>query len=198
MVETGSLHDAFVDQLRDSCDAKRQLLKALPKLARAQRGGTEGGVRRTARTDTHPHRAPRPGVRRAPRARERTPLRRHGGILEEALNVLPDPLDDATRDACLIAGAQRAMHYAIASDGVLTAWALMLQQIEAAELLQETLSEQKATDALLGTLAECGINAMAAGATRRPVVLGVYPCPCRSTPCCTADPRAARATRLLA
>jgi ferritin-like metal-binding protein YciE len=178
MVETGSLHDAFVEQLRDTYDAKRQLLKALPKLARASsavelEAAFEGQLEQTR---TH--------IERLEQVFDILHVRAGvchcigmAGILEEALNVLPESLDDATRDACLIAGAQRAMHYAIASDGVLTAWALMLQQVEAAELLQETLGEQKAADAVLGTLAERGINAMAAGASRRPVVLGQAPVP---------------------
>lgn len=178
MVETGSLHDAFVDQLRDAYDAKRQLLKALPKLARAASAVELEAAFEAQLEQTRTH------IERLDQVFDVLHVRASGrhcvgmaGILEEALNVVPEPLDDATRDACLIAAAQRAMHYAIASDGVLTAWALMLQQIEAAELLQETLSEQKATDAMLGTLAEHGINAMAAGASRRPVVLGKAPAP---------------------
>ncbi len=178
MVEAGSLHDAFVAQLRDTYDAKRQLLKALPRLARASSAVELEAAFEEQLEQTRTH------IERLEQVFDLLHVRAGGhhcvgmaGILEEALNVLQDPLDDATCDACLIAGAQRAMHYAIASDGVLTAWALMLQQIEAAELLQETLSEQKTTDATLGTLAERGINAMAAGAIRRPVVLGEAPAP---------------------
>ncbi len=67
-------------------------------------------------------------------------------------------------DACLIAGGQRAEHYEMAAYGSLIAWARVMQHTEAAELLQETLDEEKAADKKLSSLAEGGINQEAADA----------------------------------
>ena len=65
-------------------------------------------------------------------------------------------------DACLIAAGQRAEHYEMAAYGTLVAWARAMGHTEAADLLQETLDEEKAADETLTTLAEGGINQEAA------------------------------------
>jgi ferritin-like metal-binding protein YciE len=65
-------------------------------------------------------------------------------------------------DACLIAAGQRAEHYEMAAYGTLVAWAKAMQHTDAAELLQETLDEEKAADEKLTSLAEGGINQDAA------------------------------------
>ena len=67
-------------------------------------------------------------------------------------------------DACLIAGGQRAEHYEMAAYGTLVAWARALGHAEAADLLQQTLDEEKAADEKLSSLAEDGINQEAADA----------------------------------
>ena len=67
-------------------------------------------------------------------------------------------------DACLIASGQRAEHYEMAAYGTLVAWALAMGHNEAADLLQQTLDEEKAADEKLSSLAEEGINQEAADA----------------------------------
>jgi ferritin-like metal-binding protein YciE len=67
-------------------------------------------------------------------------------------------------DACLIAAGQRAEHYEMAAYGTLVAWARAMGHDEAADLLQETLDEEKAADEKLSSLAEGGINQGAADA----------------------------------
>jgi ferritin-like metal-binding protein YciE len=67
-------------------------------------------------------------------------------------------------DACLIAAGQRAEHYEMAAYGTLVAWAQAMGHTEAAKLLQQTLSEEKAADKKLSGLAEGGINQSAADA----------------------------------
>jgi ferritin-like metal-binding protein YciE len=67
-------------------------------------------------------------------------------------------------DACLIASGQRVEHYEMAAYGTLVAWAQAMGHTEAAELLQETLDEEKAADEKLTSLAEGGINQEAADA----------------------------------
>ena len=88
------------------------------------------------------------------------------GIIEEGKSVMEEDFDDATMDACLIAGGQRAEHYEMAAYGSLIAWAQAMGHTEAADLLQETLDEEKAADEKLSSLAEGGINQEAAHASK--------------------------------
>jgi ferritin-like metal-binding protein YciE len=84
------------------------------------------------------------------------------GIIEEGQAKLEEDFDETTMDACLIAAAQRVEHYEMAAYGTLVAWARVLEHTEAAELLQETLDEEKAADEKLTAIAEGGINQAAA------------------------------------
>jgi len=77
---------------------------------------------------------------------------------------MEEDFDEATMDACLIAGGQRAEHYEMAAYGTLVAWARAMGHTEAADLLQETLDEEKTADEKLSSLAESGINRDAADA----------------------------------
>ena len=79
---------------------------------------------------------------------------------------MEEDFDDATLDACLIAAGQRAEHYEMAAYGTLVVWARALGHNEAAELLQQTLDEEKAADEKLSGLAEGGINQSAADASK--------------------------------
>ena len=85
------------------------------------------------------------------------------GIIEEGKSIMEEDFDDATMDACLIAAGQRAEHYEMAAYGTLVAWARAMGHDEAADLLQQTLDEEKAADEKLSALAEGGINQEAAG-----------------------------------
>jgi len=87
------------------------------------------------------------------------------GIIEEGKSIMEEDFDDDTMDACLIAAGQRAEHYEMAAYGTLVAWARAMGHSEAADLLQETLEEEKAADEKLSSLAEGGINQNAAEAT---------------------------------
>jgi hypothetical protein len=77
---------------------------------------------------------------------------------------MEEDFDEATMDACLIASGQRAEHYEMAAYGTLVAWAKAMGHTEAADLLQQILDEEKATDEKLSGLAEGGINQEAASA----------------------------------
>jgi ferritin-like metal-binding protein YciE len=77
---------------------------------------------------------------------------------------MEEDFDDETMDACLIAAGQRAEHYEMAAYGTLVAWARIMGHTDAADLLQETLDEEKAADEKLSSLAEGGINQGAAEA----------------------------------
>ena len=83
------------------------------------------------------------------------------GIVEEGSDVLAEEFDEDVMDAAIIAAAQRAEHYEIAAYGTAAAWAEALGLAEVADLLGQTLEEEKAADQKLTELAERGINAAA-------------------------------------
>ena len=163
MAETQTLQDAFIDELRDVYDAEKQLIKALPKLARAAnslqlRGAFESHLEET-----------KGQVERLEQVFASLDEKVQGkhcdgieGIIEEGDAIMEEDFDLMAMDACLIAAGQRAEHYEIAAYGSLIAWARSLGHAEAAELLEQTLSEEKAADEKLTALGEGGINDEAA------------------------------------
>ncbi len=84
------------------------------------------------------------------------------GIIEEGKSMMEEDFDETAMDASLIAGAQRVEHYEMAAYGTLVAWARVMGHTQAADLLEQTLDEEKAADEKLTTLAEGGINQDAA------------------------------------
>jgi ferritin-like metal-binding protein YciE len=165
MPEPKSFHEVFIDELRDAYDAEKQLTKALPKLARAALSEelrsafedhlmeTEGHVTRLEQVFA--------SLQEKPRGKHCDGI---AGIIEEGKSILEEDINESALDACLIAAGQRAEHYEMAAYGSLIAWARAMEHTEAAELLQETLDEEKAADEKLSSLAEGGINAEAAQA----------------------------------
>jgi ferritin-like metal-binding protein YciE len=165
MAELGTLHDAFIDELRDTYDAERQLLKALPKLAKAS---TAPELRAAFESHLEETRGQVERLEQVFASLDEKVRGKHcegmAGIIEEGKSVMEEEFDEATMDACLIASGQRSEHYEIAAYGTLVAWARAMGHTEAADLLQETLDEEKAADEKLSSLAEGGINQEAAGA----------------------------------
>ena len=169
MAQAGTLRDAFIDELRDAYDAEKQLTKALPKLAKAATSPelseaftahleeTKGQIGRLERVFQH--------LDEKVRGKHCDGI---AGIIEEGKATMAEDFDDTTMDACLIAAGQRAEHYEMAAYGTLVAWANAMGETEAAELLQETLDEEKAADEKLSALAEGGINQGAADASESP------------------------------
>src|SRR5687767_10964858 len=165
MAESGTLHDAFLDELRDTYDAEKQLTKALPKLAKA---ASSPELRKAFESHLEETRAQIERLEQVFENLEEKVRGKHcagiAGIIEEGKSIMEEDFDEATMDACLIAAGQRAEHYEMAAYGTLVAWANGLGHSEAAELLQETLDEEKAADMKLSSLAEGGINQDAAHA----------------------------------
>ncbi|MCC7185307.1 MAG: ferritin-like domain-containing protein [Acidobacteria bacterium] len=158
-----SLHDAFVDEVRDTYDAERQLTKALPKMAKAATSPELKAAFTSHLEETNGQ------IERLVQVFELLDEKVRGkrcdgmaGIIEEGSSVMEEDFDDATMDACLIASGQRAEHYEMAAYGTLVAWANALGHAEVAALLQETLDEEKAADEKLSGLAESGVNDAAA------------------------------------
>jgi ferritin-like metal-binding protein YciE len=160
MAQTETLHDVFLEELKDVYDAEQQLSKALPKLAKAARSSdlrtafehhlreTEGHIERLERIFE--------SLDERPKAKRCKGI---AGIIEEGESVMKEDFDGSTKDAALIAGGQRAEHYEIAAYGTLAAWARLMGHGTAADLLEQTLDEEKAADETLSRIAEDGVNA---------------------------------------
>jgi len=165
MAQAGTLHDAFVDELRDTYDAEKQLIKALPKLAKA---ATSPELRAAFEAHLEETRGQVERLESVFASLDEKVKGKHcdgiAGIIEEGKSIMEEEFDDATMDACLIAAGQRAEHYEMAAYGTLVAWAQAMGHAEAAKLLQQTLDEEKAADKKLSGLAEGGINQEAAEA----------------------------------
>ena len=163
MAEMGTLHDAFLDELRDAYDAEKQITKALPKMVKAAsspalRDALEAHLEET-RQQVERLEQVFTGLDEKPRGKHCDGM---AGIIEEGQSIIDDDFDEATIDACLIAAAQRVEHYEMAAYGTLVAWARVMGHTEAADLLQETLDEEMAADEKLSSIAEGGINQAAA------------------------------------
>ena len=165
MAETGTLHDAFIDELRDAYDGERQLTKALTKLAKTARSPELRDAFQSHLEETQGQ------IDRLEQVFETLDEKVRGkhcegiaGIIEEGKSIMEEDFDDDTMDACLIAAGQRAEHYEMGAYGTLVAWARAMGHTEVADLLQETLDEEKAADEKLSSLAEGGINQRAAEA----------------------------------
>ena len=156
-----SLQELFVEELRDMYDAEKRLLKALPKMAKA----AESPQLQTAFT-THARETERQVARLEQVFRSiGEPVRGKKcdgimGIIEEGNHVMEE-LDGPLLDAGLIAGAQKAEHYEIASYGTLAYFAELLGHERAKDLLGETLDEEKAADEKLTQLAKSDVNRQA-------------------------------------
>jgi ferritin-like metal-binding protein YciE len=169
MADPGTLHDAFIDELRDAYDAEKQLTKALPKMAKA---ATSPVLREAFDSHLAETRDQITRLEEVFASLDEKPRGKHcagiAGIIEEAQSVLEEDYDDSTMDACLIASGQRAEHYEIAAYGTLVAWAQAMGHTEAAGLLEQILDQEKAADETLTALAESGINQDAADAAHEP------------------------------
>jgi ferritin-like metal-binding protein YciE len=154
-----NLREALVDEIRDLYNAEKQLVKALPKMAKAAETDelreafeshleeTEGQVTRLERVFELLDERPR-GKHCAGMA----------GIVEEGSEKMQEDLEGSVLDAVLIASAQKVEHYEIGAYGTAIAWAEALGLSDVVTVLNETLEEEKAADEKLSALAESGIN----------------------------------------
>jgi ferritin-like metal-binding protein YciE len=162
MAETTTLHDAFLDELRDAYDAEKQLVKALPKLAKAATSTElrQAFVDHLEETNGHVTK-----LEQVFQSLDEKVKGKHcdgiAGIIDEGKNAMGEDYEGATMDAVLIASAQRAEHYEMAAYGTMVEWAKGMGHSEAADLLQEILDEEKAADEKLTAIAESGINEQA-------------------------------------
>jgi ferritin-like metal-binding protein YciE len=156
-----SLQELFIEELRDTYDAEKRLVKALPKMAKAA-GARElqtaltSHLRETEKQVTRLEQVFRI-MGKKPRGKKCDGMM---VIIEEG-NIAMDELEGAVLDAALIAGAQKAEHYEIASYGTLAYFAELLGQDRAKDLLGQTLDEEKAADEKLNAIAKSDVNQQA-------------------------------------
>ena len=169
MAEAGTLHDAFVNELRDTYDAEQQLTRALSTLASAARSADLRAAFEEHLEETRGHLERLEAIFESmDEAVQGKRCEGMAGIIEEGKANLNEDFDEATMDAILIAGGQRAEHYEIAAYNTLIAWARAMGRTEAADLLRETLREERAAEERLSAIAEGGINQEAADGVDAP------------------------------
>ncbi len=158
-----SLQSLFLDELKDIYHAEKQLVKALPRLAKAAgtpelRSAFSGHLKET---QGHVQRLERifKDLRQPARGKRCKGME---GLLEEGKEIMQEEGEAPVIDAALIASAQRVEHYEIAAYGTLRTYARLLGEDEASKILQSILDEEGATDKKLTKLAEGSANRKAA------------------------------------
>ncbi|MDB6126706.1 MAG: hypothetical protein JWM35_602 [Verrucomicrobia bacterium] len=166
MPEITSLQELLIDELKDLFNAENQLVKALPKMAKAASNPDlkAGFTTHLAETRGHVTR-----LEKAMRALGEKPKGKtcHAmqGLVEEGAEAIKLDAPDSVRDAALIGAAQRVEHYEIAAYGTAKAFAEALGEAEVVDLLQATLDEEGETDKKLTELSATVNEEAMAGAT---------------------------------
>jgi ferritin-like metal-binding protein YciE len=158
-MELDTLKDLYVEELKDLYSAEKQLVKALPKMAKAANDKQLQQAFRTHLQETAQH------VKRLEQICEELGVSPRGkkcvgmeGLIEEGSELIKENPDPDVLDAGLINKAQHVEHYEMAGYGTVRTYARQLGFDNQADLLQQTLDEEGKTDHLLTDLAESGIN----------------------------------------
>lgn len=161
MTKINNLHDAYVDQLRDLYSAETQLIKALPKMAKAATSQdlTNGFQLHLEQTKGHVQRLEQifEELDEKPTGKK---CKAMAGLIEEGAETIEENASPAAKDALLIAAAQRVEHYEMSAYGTAKAFAKLLGEDEAAGILDETLQEEAETNEKL-TEISASVNAEA-------------------------------------
>jgi ferritin-like metal-binding protein YciE len=161
-----SLKDLFVNEIKDIYHGEKQLVEALPRMAKAAESAELQAAFTKHLRETEGH------VQRLEQILQSLGERLVGkrckgmeGLVEEGKDIMEEEGEEAVLDAALIAAAQKVEHYEIATYGCLITYARLLGDRNAEKLLKQTLGEEEATDKALTALGESGINeaAVAAG-----------------------------------
>ena len=162
----GLLQELFEDELKDIYWAEKALTKAIPKMIKNASSNelknalkehltvTEGQIRRLDKVFA--------AIEKKPQAKKCEAME---GLIKEADGIMEDTQTGVVRDAGIISAAQKVEHYEIASYGTLCSFANTLGLDDAADLLKETLNEEKEADELLTKIAESSINMEALSGT---------------------------------
>jgi ferritin-like metal-binding protein YciE len=161
-MQKDSLRELYVNELKDLYNAETQLVKALPKMAKASsnaelRQGFEEHLRQTSE---HVSRLEQIFEMLGEKATGKKCLGMEG-LVKEGAETMSEDYEGAVKDAAIIGAAQRVEHYEIAGYGTARTFAELLGENEHVSLLEQTLEEEKETDEKLTQLAE-QINSQAA------------------------------------
>ena len=158
-MEIDSLRKLYVDELKDLYSAEKQIIQALPRMAKK---ASNPKLRQAFEEHLE---VTRMQVERLDRIFELLGKSPRGkkckgmeGLLEEGKEMMQEDMDDDVMDAALISAAQRVEHYEIAGYGTVRTYAQLLGEDQHVKLLQQTLDEEGKTDKLLTQLAESSIN----------------------------------------
>lgn len=153
------LRDLFIDELKDIYWAEKALTKALPKIAKNATDETlkSSILEHLEVTQTHVQRAEQVFELMGEKAQAKK-CEAMDGLLKEGNEIMESTEPGPVRDAGIISACQKVEHYEIASYGTLAAFARILGEDEAAELLEETLQEEKDADQTLTDCAENAVN----------------------------------------
>jgi len=154
-----TLEQLYINELRDLYSAENQLLKALPKMAKGASSPElkDAFEKHLEQTTGHVERLEQIFEQLDENPKGKTC---HGmkGLIEEGSEILKEDGEDSVLDAGIIVAAQKVEHYEIASYGSVRTFANLLNQEEAARLLQSTLDEESETNEILNRLAESIVN----------------------------------------
>ena len=158
-MELDTLRELYVEGLKDLWSAETQLVKALPRMAKA---ATHPQLKRAfmkheKQTQQHVKRIERicKELDESPRGKKCVGME---GLIKEGKELIQERPDKDVLDAGLISAAQHVEHYEMAGYGTCRTWARLLGYEGQAQLLQTTLDEEQQTDLDLTTLAESSIN----------------------------------------
>jgi ferritin-like metal-binding protein YciE len=167
------LKELYIDELKDLYNAENQLVKALPKMAKAASSGElrRGFEEHLEQTKGHVQRLEQvfESLGEGSKGKKCKGMQ---GLIEEGADVMGEDFEGALMDAALIGAAQRVEHYEIAAYGTVCAFAKELGETEQASWLTETLEEEKETDEKLTKLAQ-QINSQANTAGKGPEGTGI-------------------------
>jgi len=154
-MQENSLQELYVEQLRDLYNAEQQLVKALPKMAKAAQseGLRQGIAEHLEQTKGHVDRLQQifSAMDESPKGKKCAGME---GLVEEGEEVIKEHSSGGVLDAGLIGAAQRVEHYEIAAYGTVRSFAELLGENQAVDLLQQTLEEEKETDEKLTELSK--------------------------------------------
>jgi ferritin-like metal-binding protein YciE len=162
-MQIDDLRKLFVEELKDLYSAEKQILQALPRMAKKVSNPDlkKAFEEHVEVTRMQVERLDRvfEGLGKSPRGKKCKGME---GLLEEGKEMMEEDMEPDVMDAALIAAAQRVEHYEIAAYGTVRTYARILGEDQDAKLLQKTLDEEGDTDKLLTQLAESSINVEAA------------------------------------
>jgi len=159
-VEESALNELFIDELKDIYWAEQNLVKALPKMAKAATSDELRSAIEEHLEETENHVSRLENVFDSiDEKAEAKKCEAMAGLIKEGDEIVAETEEGTfTRDAGIISAAQKIEHYEIASYGTLRTLANVLGYSEAVDLLEATLKEEKKADSLLTQIAESGVN----------------------------------------